>query len=259
MNSAIEPKISRRFFLAWQSQDESRAWYPVGRLDASTDDYYFGYTRGAIEAQEKSGFAPIIEFPEFEKRYRSNHLFPLFSNRAMAKARTQDYLKLIDLDKLNNDPELGKLEMMAVDGGYRATDPYFVFPEINPDQNGCFTTRFFVHGWRHMNNTVKGVLDTLKPNDPLYVSVELNNPTGIALMLHTQDYHTIGWSPAYLAHDLVKGLANSPNASEITAKVVKVNPAPAPSKQRVLVELSARFPVGYTPLNEEQFELIIPS
>ena len=255
MISVIQP--TKRFFLAWQAQDETRAWYPVGCLDAAKEDFSFGYTRGALDAQKKSGFTPIIEFPDFERRYCSKQLFSLFSNRAMAKSRAQDYLKLIDLDKLSSDPELGKLDMMAVDGGYRATDSYHVFPDITPDEQGCFTTRFFLHGWAHMNDGVKGVLETLKPNDPLYISVELNNPTGIAVMLHTGDYHTIGWSPRYLAHDLVKGMANSPNTSDISAKVVKVNPPPAPSKQRVLVELSARFPSGYEPLNEQQFELIV--
>jgi hypothetical protein len=253
---------TKRFFLAWQSSEESRAWYPIGRLDASKDRYSFGYTQGAIQAKDECGFAPIIDFPDFQKRYDSEHLFSLFSNRAMSKGRVQEYLKLIDLEKLSADSELGKLEMLAVDGGYRATDAYHVFPDITTNAQGCFTTRFFLHGWRYMNaDTKKVIADAalLKAGDELYVSVELNNPTGIAVMLHSGDYHTLGWSPRYLAHDLVNAMANSPTKSDIKAKVVQINPAPAPSKQRVLIELSAHFPEGYEPLNEKQFKLLIPS
>lgn len=253
-------KTNRRFFLAWQD-DRSRAWYPVGRLDASKNHYVFAYTQGAMQAKKESGFSPIIEFPDFDKRYESEKLFALFSNRAMNSGRVgfQNYLKLIDLETLSADPELGKLDMLAVDGGYRATDRYHVFPDITTDDNGRFTTRFFLHGWRHTNDDVKNMINTLTPEQPLYVSVELNNPTGIAVMLHTGDYHTIGWSPRYLAHDLVKAMASTPDPSIITAKVVRVNPAPAPAKQRVLIELSAKFPLGYEPLNDEQFELIVSS
>lgn len=253
---------TKRFFLAWQSSGESRAWYPIGRLDASKDSYSFGYTQGALQAQEECGFAPILDFPDFEKRYNSKHLFSLFSNRAMSKGRVQEYLKLIDLEQLSTDGELGKLEMLAVDGGYRATDDYHVFPDIRPNEEGCFTTRFFIHGWRYMNEDSKKLFadeELLKGGDELYVSVELNNPTGIAVMLHSKDYYNLGWCPRYLAHDLVKAMANSPTASDIKAKVVQINPAPAPSKQRVLVELSAHFPQGYEPLNEKEFKLLIPS
>ena len=42
----------RTFFLGWQAHG-SRAWFPIGRLDAARggESYKFGYTRGAVEAQ----------------------------------------------------------------------------------------------------------------------------------------------------------------------------------------------------------------
>ncbi len=140
----------RTFFLGWQDK-QSRAWYPVGRLDASKDghDYRFSYTKGALQAQEKLGFKPLYDFPEFEDTYRSEKLFPLFKNRIMTPGRRgfQEYLKLLDLEGTEPDP----LQIMAVDGGYRATDSYQVFPKISKDADGCFKTRFFLHGWRHVN------------------------------------------------------------------------------------------------------------
>ena len=53
----------------------------------------------------------------------------------------------------------------------------------------------------------------------------------------------IGWTPRYLVNDLVKAIAASP--SDISAKLVQVNPAPAPSKQRFLICLQGHWPEHY--------------
>lgn len=42
----------RTLFVAWQAGDSSRAWFPIGRLDAEAaeDEYVFRCTRGALHA-----------------------------------------------------------------------------------------------------------------------------------------------------------------------------------------------------------------
>ena len=44
-------------FLAWQDTGSSRAWFPIGRLDADLPHsrYTFGYTRGAERAAAEAG------------------------------------------------------------------------------------------------------------------------------------------------------------------------------------------------------------
>jgi len=64
----------------------------------------------------------------------------------------------------------------------------------------------------------------------------------------------LGWAPRYLVKDLVTAMANSPAKLEV--RVVKVNPAPAPSKQRVLVELRGVWPEGYAPMESEEFAIL---
>jgi len=246
---------TRTFFLGWQDSN-SRAWYPIGRLDAQPENhrFKFGYTRGAMDANRDSGFLPLYDFPNFDKIYESDELFPLFRNRVMTSGRRgfQQYLQLLDLEGMEPDP----LEIMSVDGGYRATDSYEVFPKIDKDENGCFLTRFFLHGWRHANEPAQKRLESLVAGESLYVTVELTNPkTTTAVQIQSQDYHVLGWAPRYLVHDLVFSIANSPG--KVKAKVIRFNPMPAPSKQRVLIELGGHLPDGYSPMEYDDFVSLV--
>lgn len=242
-------------FLGWQDTVDSRAWYPVGRLsvDPAGDGYVFGYTRGAIEARERSGFAPLYDFPSFEQLYRSEDLFPLFKNRVMTPQREsfQAYLRQLDIADPNPDP----LEILAVDGGYRVTDSFQVFPKIEKKEGGAFRCRFFLHGWRHTNEAARGRIDHLRENENLYVTVELTNPaTGCAVQIQSEDYQMLGWAPRYLVGDLLRAMAHAPG--DYRARVVKVNPVPAPSKQRVLIELSGHLPEEHEPMASPEFQLL---
>ena len=82
----------KTLFLAWQDQVGTRAWYPIGRLDADQErsNYRFGYTRGAEIAHEQAGLEPLDSFPDFHRSYESSELFPLFRNRIISSER-QDF------------------------------------------------------------------------------------------------------------------------------------------------------------------------
>ena len=230
---------ARALFLAWQDKDGSRQWFPVGRLDADLrqPSFRFRYTGGAERAQKEVGFLPAVDFPELREDYRSPDLFPLFKNRVMARGRPDfgDYLKTLDLED-QADP----VEILSVDGGYRATDAFEVFPKIEKGADGGFRCRFFLHGWRHVNHGARKRLDILQVDERLYVTLELTNPVaGVAVQLQTLDYHVIGWAPRYLVHDLMMAMAQNPE--EYAAHVVRLNPLPAPSTQRLLIELTGNW------------------
>ena len=82
-------------FVAWQAPDPTRAWFPIGRLDASPDrrNYLFRYTHGALHANKRAGFEPLIAFPSFDRRYEATELFPLFKNRILEPNRIFDYVR----------------------------------------------------------------------------------------------------------------------------------------------------------------------
>jgi hypothetical protein len=246
----------KTLFLAWQDNAATRAWYPIGRLDAdlAKSRYLFGYTHGAEIAHKRAGMKPLDAFPDFNRVYESGNLFPLFQNRILGEDRKdfQEYLRQLDLTPAEANP----LEILALTGGERQTDNLEVFPRIERHRDGGFRCRFFLHGWRHVNVAAQQRLVTLKPGEELRVAVEFNNPaTILALQLETSDdYHMIGWAPRYLVGDLCKVIDE--HFGDIKARVVKVNPSPAPAKQRLLVELSGRWPEKYQPMSSPEFALI---
>lgn len=239
---------TRILFLAWQDP-ESRQWFPIGRLDAegSSASYRFRYTRGVKRAQRESYFPLSMEFPHIGKDYRSKNLFATFGNRVMARSRPDraDHLRSLGLEE-NADP----IEILSVNGGRRVTDAYQVFPKLSKDERGKFTCRFFLHGWRYMPGAARERIDRLKEREDLRVAIELKNPaTGLAAQIQTEDCHVIGWTPRWLAPDVA---AAASETGECAARVVRINPLPPPSPQRVLIEMTGRWD-KHEPMTGEDF------
>lgn len=246
----------KTLFLAWQDSAVTRTWFPIGQLDADMvkSRFRFGYTHGAEMAHRKVGFAPLDSFPKFNDIYESSELFPLFRNRIVGEERTdfREYLRQLDL----NPDETNPLDILALTGGERQTDNLEVFPKIERHKDGNFRYRFLLHGWRHVNQAAQRKLLELQTGQELRVAIELNNPSmEFALQLYTpNDYHMVGWAPRYLVGDLCRAMSELP--SNIQAEVIKINPAPAPTKQRVLVELRGRWPAKYKPMSTPEFQLL---
>ena len=244
---------TRTLFLAWQGR-QTRQWFPVGRLDVSAEDpyYSFRYTGGAKRAVREAVFPLLMEFPDLHEAYRSPELFPVFQNRVMNRARPDfaNYLHNLGLHE-----EADPIEILAVNGGSRVTDTYEVFPKIIKKEDGSFTCRFFLHGWRYVSQAAQDRLDELKQGEKLYMTLELDNPaTGLAVQMQTTDYHMIGWTPRYLVQDLAKAMIEAPDAYK--AKVVGVNPQPVPSKQRVLIEMTGNWGKR-EPMTSEDFRPLV--
>lgn len=247
----MQPDTVKSLFLAWQAPN--RLWFPVGRLyaDRTHSLFVFQYTKGALKAQEKVGFKPLVSFPDFDRRYESSELFPLFKNRVLDPHRKDflDYLRSLDLDPAHPDP----LEILAVTGGERQTDSFEVFPKVERQADDSFSCRFFLHGLRHVSDAARRRALSLQAGEPLKVSVELNNPTGVAIQITTDDYHILGWTPRYLVTDLLRAVAANP---QVRATVIRVNEAGIPLNRRVLIELSGNLPAGFEPMSDSDFQTI---
>jgi hypothetical protein len=253
----------KSLYLAWQAPTDSqrsRAWFPVGRLDAETVDaeqqrslYRFRYTGGALKAQRDVGFKPLLAFPDFQKDYVSNELFPLFQNRVISPKRGdfQEYIQWLDLDRGQADP----VSILSVSGGERVTDNLEVFPKVTADPSGSFHVRFFLHGQRHLGEKAIERASKLKVGDELRILVELNNPaTRLAVPLLTEDYQMIGWAPRYLVEDLIQCV---PHAPELSATIARINNDAAPLNQRILIDYSGRAPKDTQPMSTPDFKPLL--
>ena len=191
------------------------------------------------------------------KAYRSPELFPVFQEpgrkRVMNRSRPDfaAYLRNLNLPD-GADP----IEILAVNGGSRVTDAYEVFPKLVKQEDGSFTCRFFLHGWRHVSQAAQHRRAELTQGEKLYMTLELANPaTGLAVQIQTTDYHMIGWTPRYLAHDLAKGMNHASTTYE--AKVVRTNPQSASSEQHVLIEMTGNWG-QHEPMIGDDFEPLVP-
>lgn len=252
----------KTLYLAWQDKRPAdaggtRRWFPIGRLQADPQGhrFYFGYTKGMEQAHDKAGFQPLDAFPDLHKQYVSTELFPLFRNRLMRRER-EDYPAYVERMGLHAD-QVDPFEVLAVSGGIRQTDTLEVFPKVEKAADGSFSCRFFLHGWRHVNDGARERILKLLPGEPLQVALEMNNPaTGPAIQLQTpNDYYMLGWAPRYLVMDLIKVIGEGP--TEVQAKVLRLNPAPAPYNQRLLVQLKGAFPEGMEPMATPEFQPLV--
>ena len=244
---------TRTLFLAWQGK-KTREWFPVGRLDVNSESLFccFRYTGGAKRAKQEAGFPLLMEFPDMHEAYLSPELFPVFQNRVMNRARPDfgDYLRNLGLPE-GADP----IEILSVNGGSRVTDTYEVFPKLIKREDRSSTCRFFLYGWRYVSPAAQERLNELTPGEELYMTLEPANPaTGLAVQMQTTDYHMIGWTPRYLVQDLAATMIEAPD--KYKAQVVRINPQPAPSKQRVLIEMTGNWG-QHEPMTSEDFRPLV--
>ena len=241
-------------FLAWHGAKENRLWFPVGRLDADSQasNYRFRYTRGAKRAQKEARFPLLMEFPDLNRTYQSEEIFPIFQNRVMSPARPdfKSYLETLDLSG-KPDP----VEILAVNGGQRVTDNYEVFPRLVKQPDGGFVCRFLLHGQRYVSQLGQERLSRLAPGEELLIALELTNPaTQLAVQIQTRDHHILGWAPHYLVNDLAISMAEAPGKYE--AKVVRVHPqrhTPLPS---LLIELRSYW-TAHEPMTGEDYQPLV--
>lgn len=202
------------------------------------------------------GFAPFTGMENLEEVYESDELFPVFANRLLPASRPEyeAYLRWSGFDPANPpDP----IAILGVTEGIRRTDMIELFPCPIPDEEGCYLTKFFMHGLRHMPEVARARVLALRVDEPLYPMLDLCNPAdpnAVALRTTEGEQVMLGYVPRYLAQDVWK-LFQGCEPDFIKVQVHRVN-QDAPLQQRLLCRMHACWPAGFQPCSGDDFQPI---
>ena len=237
-------------FIAWRSGEDLGSWGPVGHLEHTGDLFRFYYTAGA---KSLSGFRAFPGMSNLEGIFESETLFPLFANRLLSPSRPEyeAFLRWGGFDP-NNPPD--PIALLGVTEGIRQTDSVEVFPCPSVDGEGCFLSKFFLHGVRWVPAAAVDRIARLQHGERLFLMPDPANPADPnAVAVRTGDERTlIGYVPRYLANDANFLLRNC-HPDSMTLTVDRVNPD-APLQNRLLCRMRACWPKEFRPCSGNEFQ-----
>ena len=243
----------KALFVAWRAGEEGPgAWGPVGRLEHEGSLFRFCYTKGA---RMIPGFRPFAQMADLEQVYESEKLFPLFANRLLSRSRPE-YEMFLRWGGFNVDDPPDPIAVLSVTEGIRQTDAIEVFPCPQPDSEGCYINKFFLHGVRWAPEGAPAIIAKLLPEDQLVMEPEPSNPvdTNAVAVFRAGSLVRIGFVPRYLARDVARLLTACGGA--FTQLFVERLNSDAPLQQRVLCRMHACWPEDFEPCSGEQFQPI---
>ena len=230
-----------KLMLAWQNP-KTRKWIPAGVLCASDDSFIFRYTK---DVKQVESFVPFGQMNDLDMTYKSETLFPLFSNRLLSKTRPEydDYLEWLGLDKEHTSPILE----LSKSGGIRATDSLQLFP-IPEKKNGFYEVEFFSHGIRHLPASYIERVKHLRAGEQLFLMKDVQNKYDpLALAIRTDDApEIVGYCPSFFVEDFSKLISLTADPKTISVSVAKVN-IEAPIQYRLLCKLKVVWPENFAP------------
>ena len=147
------------------------------------------------------------------------------------------------------------MEILSINGGKRVTDAYQVFPKLEKRGDDSFTCRFFLHGWRYVDESAQNRIDSLNVGEVLKIQLEPDNPVDTrALKILTGDGFKIGYAPRYLNTDL-SHVVELQRVKRLS--VIKTNKnLLVPFSQRVLIEMKGSF-ADHMPMKSEEFDPLV--
>jgi HIRAN domain len=229
-----------RLIVAWQNR-LSRLISPVGSLEHGFG-YRFRYLRATEEVR---GFRPFVGFPDLQRTYVSDELFPLFSKRIMS-ARRPDFGQF--LTQLHLSRNATPWEQLARSEGRSAGDAVQVYPVPWVADDGATVCRFLVHGIRRVTG---GALPELVAGQSLELRSDPANPVNP----HAVHVCTVAGRPlGYVPDLLLEHIRRTETTGPTRLSVEHVNGPEAPPHLRLLVRLEGRVPPGYEPMTGPGWE-----
>ncbi|MFH8250521.1 hypothetical protein ACH3VR_09180 [Microbacterium sp. B2969] len=247
--SSVDPP-AQELLVLWQ-HPLSREILPVGRLSFNGTTYGFDYT---VAASRIEGFRALSGLGMLGQHTDSALLPAIFRQRVMEPTRPDfaAYVGTLGLSAADATP----WEQILESGGGRAGDT-LQFMEMPVVRGGYARARFFANGVRHIPGHVAVIaghtlvtseenhehaLQSLAPGDIVSVVAEEANKVDSQAALVTASGTPIGWVPRLLAPAFRRLLSSRP----VELSVVRRNGPESPSHLRLVLELNAAAPSGFT-------------
>lgn len=210
---------------------ETRRFELVGELRVQEGGpYTFAYTDPGSENRE---FLPVPGFPDIDRTYAADNLFPFFANRVMSPRRP-DYTDLLDAVGLTTETAT-TVEMIIRTAGRRATDAYQIVPHPTVHDDGSEERLFLVSGIRHLEGATQRVAE-LRAGQRLALRPEPTNPHDpMAILLDDESETSIGWVPGYLCTYVQAG---GRAGATVEVRVVQANGPAVPRHLQLLCRMA---------------------
>jgi hypothetical protein len=235
--------------VAWQ-HPLTRAIEPIGILECDEAGYRFCYVHNALHVE---GFRPLLGFPNLQKTYESERLFPLFAQRLM-DARRPDYGRYLSQLHLSEDAE--PFELLGRSGGHRKGDTIQLFAEPLVAPDGSTRAIFLVNGVRDVlaaDPAAEQRFVSLRQGERLVLVDEPDNfRNNQAILVRARDGQRLGWVPDLLL-DYVHTVRKQGEPSLV---IEHMNRPEVPPHLRLLVRFEGQAPAGYRPFAGPKWEPI---
>jgi hypothetical protein len=226
----------RRFAVAWRNR-QRRVITPVGVLDHRAGGYRFQYLDRIGDSVE--GFRPFIGFPDLNRVYESDRLWPFFDLRVMDRKRP-DYPQYVRW--LGLTVEASRLDILSRSGGERKGDSVLLAESPAVADGGATEAIFLVRGASYAvrQHGTEAVAESLQAGDRLTLADDSTNEANPrALLLEASDSARVGWVP-----DLLVEYAHQVRSGGGFVELLQNNGPAAPWHARLLVRMSGRVAPG---------------
>lgn len=190
-------------YLIWKNP-QTRLRHIVGTLKRN-DKYEFQYSNDAQNCQEKNGFNLLVSFPDINKKYVSDKMFPEFLSRIPGPTR-------IDIDEILEKYGLTSyddFELLKKSGAKTSLDTLeFIDPILNLKSKNI-TREFYIAGTRHY--CTKDNEEKIQKGDNVVLIPENTNEVDKNAIKMEINNIFVGYVPIYYSESVSKYLEKNNN------------------------------------------------
>lgn len=213
-------------FVIWKDPNTG-ARIQIGQL-SKNGSYEFIYIESNLKKAFDKGFEALVAFPEIDKLYKNNEVFPAFSSRLPDKRRKDIETILAKYSLSRYDA----FELLRESGGKLPTDSLEFVDPIFYNPNEDVVREFFIAGTRHRDlcrseTYPECVLNIeLKEDEELVIFHEKDNEfdqNAVLLLKDSEAREKIGYIPAYYAEAVSEAIQHNQKISCKVKEFLKEN------------------------------------